>query len=89
VALLGLHLAALARGWRAVSRSRRRRDQRALVLAVAASVAAVVFAAMTNLIYWNPSYWILLGWLLAVRVPTEPRGGRDGRASPPALQPAG
>jgi len=87
-AVLGLHLAAAARGWRALTRSRRRRDRRALVVAIAAAVTAVVFAAQTNLIYWNPTYWILLGWLLAVRIGQGPQPGRGGRRTGPSTAPA-
>jgi O-antigen ligase len=45
---------------------RLREATRALLVAVLGLFAAVVSASLTNLIYWNPVYWLAVALLLAV-----------------------
>jgi hypothetical protein len=39
-----------------------------LTIGLVAGGASVATAALTNLIYWNPTYWLILGLVSAVRV---------------------
>jgi len=63
------------------------REQASLIVALAAGGSAVVVATLTNLIYWNPTYWVFLAMVSGARVisyaPYAPyTSGRATEATP-------
>lgn len=52
------------------------REHLCLLIALAAGGAAVALATLTNLIYWNPTYWVFLAMVAGARL--TPRSAADG-----------
>jgi hypothetical protein len=70
-ALIGLHL--LAFGPLVVRVLAGPREHLCVAIALAAGGAAVVASTMTNLIYWNPTYWIFLALVSSIGVEYDRR----------------
>jgi hypothetical protein len=69
-----LHVAPLRWANQALRKSGSDRRHRAEILGLVGAYVVVVTASLTNLIYWNPTYWLILALLVAVTRPLLDRG---------------
>lgn len=76
VLYLIVHVAPLLAAVRLLARGSLASRASADVLAVLGAYVAVLLASLTNLIFWNPAYWVVLGLLVAAtrRAQAERRG---------------
>ena len=56
---------------------RKRLEEQLDVLGLLGAFVAVTLASFTNLIYWNPTYWAVLGLLIAAVAPVATRSKYD------------
>src|SRR5262249_38030891 len=73
-----LHAVIAVGTFRQLRRAELTDSDRNALLGLTCAVIAIVSASFSNLIFWNPTYWMLLGVLLGagecMRIPLKARG---------------